>query len=56
MLEKKGFIERVSRSGNALHWRTTDLFKQWVHEFDNGLTEKWPINWIKDRKKQEIAA
>lgn len=56
MLEKKGFIERFGKGENQIYWKITDLFKEWMIEFDSGLTKMWPLNWIKERKKQEIAA
>lgn len=54
LLEKHGFIERVSKSENALHWKTNELFRTWALEFDNGITKLWPINWGKEYKKREI--
>lgn len=45
-LSRKGLIEVSGRTEISINFKTTKLFDEWFSAYNNGLTKKYPINWV----------
>lgn len=50
-LQKAGMIKQTGRCETSIQYAASEKFKEWLAEYESGITKSLPMKWAKLKKK-----